>query len=29
MLLFGFAFVLINVAVDIIYTLVDPRVRYD
>jgi peptide/nickel transport system permease protein len=29
MLLFGFAFVLINVVVDIIYTLVDPRVRYD
>jgi peptide/nickel transport system permease protein len=29
MLLFGFAFVLINVAVDIVYTLVDPRVRYD
>jgi peptide/nickel transport system permease protein len=29
MLLFGFAFVLINVTVDIVYTLVDPRVRYD
>ena len=29
MLLFGFAFVMINVTVDIIYTLVDPRVRYD
>ena len=29
MLLFGFAFVLINITVDIIYTLVDPRVRYD
>ena len=29
MLLFGFAFVLINVGVDIVYTLVDPRVRYD
>jgi peptide/nickel transport system permease protein len=29
MLLFGFGFVLINVTVDIIYTLVDPRVRYD
>lgn len=28
MLLFGFAFVLINILVDIIYTLVDPRVRY-
>ena len=27
MLLFGFAFVLINVGVDIVYTLVDPRVR--
>jgi peptide/nickel transport system permease protein len=29
MLLFGFAFVLINIGVDIVYTLVDPRVRYD
>jgi peptide/nickel transport system permease protein len=29
MLLLGFAFVLVNVTVDIIYTLVDPRVRYD
>ena len=29
MLLFGFAFVLINVVVDIAYTLVDPRVHYD
>lgn len=29
MILFGFAFVLINIAVDIIYTLIDPRVRYD
>jgi peptide/nickel transport system permease protein len=28
MLLFGFVFVLINIVVDIIYTLVDPRVRY-
>ena len=28
MLLFGFAFVLINILVDIIYTFVDPRVRY-
>ncbi|MCC6717639.1 MAG: ABC transporter permease [Acetobacteraceae bacterium] len=28
MLLFGFAFVVINILVDIIYTLVDPRVRY-
>lgn len=29
MLLFGFAFVLVNFIVDMIYTLVDPRVRYD
>lgn len=29
MLLLGFAFVMVNVAVDLIYTLVDPRVRYD
>ncbi len=29
MLLFGFAFVLVNVTVDLIYTLVDPRVHYD
>jgi peptide/nickel transport system permease protein len=29
MLLFGFAFVLVNFAVDMVYTLVDPRVRYD
>jgi peptide/nickel transport system permease protein len=28
MLLFGFAFVVINILVDIIYTFVDPRVRY-
>jgi peptide/nickel transport system permease protein len=28
MLLFGFTFVLINILVDIIYTFVDPRVRY-
>ncbi len=28
MLLFGFAFVAINVLIDVIYTLVDPRVRY-
>ena len=28
MLLFGFAFVVINIMVDIIYTFVDPRVRY-
>ena len=29
MLLLGFAFVLVNLAVDMLYTLVDPRVRYD
>lgn len=29
MLLFGFGFVLVNFVVDMIYTLVDPRVRYD
>ena len=29
MLLLGFAFVLINVLIDLIYTAVDPRVRYD
>ena len=29
MLLLGFAFVLVNIAVDLAYTLVDPRVRYD
>lgn len=29
LLLFGFAFVLVNFIVDMIYTLVDPRVRYD
>jgi peptide/nickel transport system permease protein len=29
MLLFGFAFVAINILVDVLYTLVDPRVRYD
>ena len=29
MLLLGFAFVVVNIAVDLIYTLVDPRVRYD
>ena len=28
MLIFGFSFVLINVLVDIIYMLVDPRVRF-
>jgi len=29
MLLFGFGFVLINVTIDIVYMLVDPRVSYD
>ncbi len=29
MLLLGFAFVIVNVIVDLAYTLVDPRVRYD
>jgi peptide/nickel transport system permease protein len=29
LLLFGFAFVLVNFLVDMVYTLVDPRVRYD
>jgi peptide/nickel transport system permease protein len=29
LLLFGFAFVLVNFVVDMIYTWVDPRVRYD
>jgi peptide/nickel transport system permease protein len=29
MLLLGFAFVIVNVLVDLAYTLVDPRVRYD
>ena len=29
MLLLGFAFVMVNVVVDLAYTLVDPRVRYD
>jgi peptide/nickel transport system permease protein len=29
MLIYGFAFVLINLAVDLLYTLADPRVRYD
>ncbi|WP_251864099.1 ABC transporter permease [Achromobacter sp. Marseille-Q4962] len=29
MLLLGFAFVLINVLIDIVYTFIDPRVRYD
>ena len=28
MLLLGFAFVVINIALDFLYTLVDPRVRY-
>ena len=29
MLILGFTFVMINLIVDILYTLVDPRVRYD
>jgi peptide/nickel transport system permease protein len=29
MLLLGIAFVLINLIVDIIYTWIDPRIRYD
>lgn len=29
MMLLGFAFVLVNVAIDLLYTAVDPRVRYD
>lgn len=29
MLLLGFAFVLINVLIDVLYTFIDPRVRYD
>jgi peptide/nickel transport system permease protein len=29
MLIFGFAFVLINLIVDVLYTLADPRVRHD
>ena len=29
MLIYGFAFVVINLAVDLLYTLADPRVRYD
>jgi peptide/nickel transport system permease protein len=29
LLLFGFAFVLVNFIVDVVYTVVDPRVRYD
>jgi peptide/nickel transport system permease protein len=29
MLIYGFAFVLINLAVDLVYTFADPRVRYD
>ena len=29
MLIYAFAFVLINLAVDLLYTLLDPRVRYD
>ena len=29
LLLFSFAYVLINLAIDVIYTLIDPRIRYD
>jgi peptide/nickel transport system permease protein len=29
MLILGFAFVMINLLVDILYTLADPRVRHD
>src|SRR5580692_1732372 len=29
MLIYGFAFVVINLAVDLLYTFADPRVRYD
>ena len=29
MLIYGFAFVAINLAVDVLYTVADPRVRYD
>jgi peptide/nickel transport system permease protein len=29
MLIYGFAFVMINLTVDILYTFADPRVRYD
>jgi len=29
MLLLGFSFVIINVLIDLVYTVVDPRVRYD
>ena len=29
MLIYGFAFVLINLTVDVLYTFADPRVRYD
>jgi peptide/nickel transport system permease protein len=29
MLLLGFAFVIVNVLIDILYTAIDPRVRYD
>ena len=28
-LLLGFAFVVINLLLDVVYTLVDPRVRYE
>jgi len=29
MLIYGFAFVAINLMVDVLYTVADPRVRYD
>ncbi|CAN5706930.1 ABC transporter permease [soil metagenome] len=29
MLIYGFAFVMINLSVDLLYTIADPRVRYD
>ncbi len=29
MLIYGFAFVAVNLTVDILYTFADPRVRYD
>jgi peptide/nickel transport system permease protein len=29
MLILGFTFVMINLVVDILYTLADPRVRHD
>jgi peptide/nickel transport system permease protein len=27
-LLFSFVYVLVNLAVDLVYTLIDPRIRY-